>query len=216
LLYKSGAEFAIFQKTKCNEQYWRLTKKGAFELKKSVLPHTAIEDIFLNGRKHAFECATAMVITFYKVALESIGKEQFNQLFSNLYLYDWQYDQDLGLDVHPGTDFLPGDCVYFKNLDYNPKTPEWQGENAIVLEGGLYYGHGIGMTDEQGMIEILNTKRKKYPDKSAFLEQRITRPDFNYLSHFASKIARGNSMKSCVRCFPNLIVCQIGSKTYFA
>ncbi|MDQ0247054.1 protein-glutamine gamma-glutamyltransferase [Bacillus fengqiuensis] len=213
LLYNSGVGFATFRTSKCNEEYWKLTEKGAFILKPNVLPQTGIEDIFRNGNKYAFECATAMVIVFYKAVLESIDKRQFNRLFAGLYLYDWQYDDDLGLDSHKGTDFLPGDCVYFKNPDYNPKTPQWQGENAIILDENLYYGHGIGVTTRQVIIDFLNTKRKKNPDRAAFLTSQIARPNFRYLSRFRSAALRENSEHVC--CFSNVIISTIGSKTYF-
>ncbi|MFC3886015.1 protein-glutamine gamma-glutamyltransferase [Bacillus songklensis] len=215
LLYKSGVKFATFSRSKCNEKYWRLTEKGAFVLKPNVLPQTAIEDIFLNGSKYAFECATAIVIIFYKAVLESIDKEQFNRLFSGLYLYDWQYDQDLDLRTHEGTDFLPGDCVYFKNPEYDPKTPQWQGENAIILDENLYYGHGIGITTRQVIINFLNTKRKKNSNKSAYLTHRITRLNVNYLSQFRLKTFRENSLICQHVChFSNLIISEIGSNTY--
>ena len=64
LLHKSSAHFTIITLSKANEQFWRVTDEGAFELQPFVLPHAAIEDIFVNGRKYAFECATAMLIVF--------------------------------------------------------------------------------------------------------------------------------------------------------
>jgi protein-glutamine gamma-glutamyltransferase len=215
LLFKSGVKFATFRTSKCNEKYWRLTENGAFALKPNVLPQTAIEDIFLNGSKYAFECATAMVIIFYKAVLEIIDKKQFNVLFSNLYLYDWQYDYDLDLRNHEGTDFLPGDCVYFKNPEHDPKTPQWQGENAIILDENLYYGHGIGITTRQGIINVLNKKRKKNPNQSAFLTNQITRLNFQSLSPYKTKIIRDDPHMYQHSCpLSNLIISKIGSKTY--
>ncbi|HWO95050.1 MAG TPA: protein-glutamine gamma-glutamyltransferase [Bacillus sp. (in: firmicutes)] len=215
-LYNSGVRFATFRTSKCNEKYWRRTEKGAFILKPNVLPQTGIEDIFRNGNKYAFECATAMVVVFYKAVLESIDKNQFNRLFAGLYLYDWQYDKDLDLNSHNGTDFLPGDCVYFKNPDYNPKTPQWQGENAIILDENLYYGHGIGITTRDVIIGFLNTKRKKNPKHTAFLTPQIVRPNFYYLSRFSPTRFRENHLKHPHFChFSNVIISDIGSKTYF-
>ena len=211
LLFKSGVQFATFQSSKCNEKYWRLTEKGAFALKPNVLPQTAIEDIFLNGSKYSFECATAMVIIFYKAVLESIDKKQFNTLFSDLYLYDWQYDQDLDLRTYEGTDFLPGDCVYFKNPDHDPQTPQWQGENVIILDENLYYGHGIGIATSQDIIYVLNTKRKKNPSKSAFLTHQITRLHSHSLHPYKLKTFRKRPMFQQVS---NLIISNIGSKTF--
>ena len=215
-LYNSGVRFATFRTSKCNETYWKLTEKGAFILKPNVLPETGIEDIFRNGNKYAFECATAMVIVFYKAVLESIGRKSFNRLFSGLFLYDWQYDEDLGLDSHEGNDFLPGDCVYFDNPDYNPKTPQWQGENAIMLDADRYYGHGIGVTSSEIIIDFLNERRKKNPNRTAFLTSQIVRPNFRYLSRFRSPAFRENpAMRRQLCCFSKLIISDIGSKTYF-
>lgn len=214
LLYKSDVQFATFRTSKCNEQYWKLTEKGAFELKPNVLPQTGIEDIFLNSNKYAFECATAIVIIFYKAVLESIDHNSFNRLFSDLILYDWEYDQDLNLETIDGTDYLPGDCVYFKNPDHDPETPHWRGENAIILEEGLYYGHGIGIKTKEGIIKALNTKRKKNPEQSAYLTDIITRVKFNIYKAYRIKNFRENPLMN-YNLFSNLIVSEIGSRTYF-
>jgi protein-glutamine gamma-glutamyltransferase len=57
-------------------------------------------------------------------------------------------------------------------------TPEWQGENAIDMGDGTYYGHGIGIRDEETMIKILNRFRVKGSNVSAYLMKTATRPDF--------------------------------------
>ncbi len=185
LLNQSGADFATFETSKCNERYWILTRRGGFRLRPGVLPHTAINDIFYNGRLYAFECALAMVLTFYKAVLEEIGPMQFNYLFPRIYLFSWEFDQDLGLRGHLGTDYLPGDCVYFQNPDFHPNTPEWNGLNAILLNGDLYFGHGFGIGSADEIIAALNSQRSPYATRSAFLNNLITRPNFHYLSQFA-------------------------------
>jgi protein-glutamine gamma-glutamyltransferase len=214
-LNKSGVEFSTFMTSRCNERYWRRTQKGAFALRRNILPQTAIEDIFLNGNEYAFECATAIVIIFYKAVLQSIDKGQFNRLFTGLYLYDWLTDQDLGIHTHKSTDFIPGDCVYFKNPDVSPKTPQWQGENAIVLDKNLYYGHPIGIRTRQFIIDFLNTQRKEDAYRSAYLSNQITLPDFQYLHQFRSKTLRENiSIFQYFRHSSKIIICEVGSKTY--
>jgi protein-glutamine gamma-glutamyltransferase len=215
LLDKSGAEFTWLRNSKCNEKYWRRTPNGAFILKTNVSPHTGIADIFVNGPKYAFECATAIVIIFYKAVLDSVDKNVFDQLFSGLYLYDWQHDQDLDLPVHDGRDFLPGDCVYFKNPEYNPKTPQWRGENSIVMGKNLYYGHGIGMRTSQFIIDYLNKKRQEHSHQSAFLTTEITRLNFRYLSQFTFKAPRDPSYTHpSLYQSSKLVRAGIGSKTY--
>lgn len=183
-LLKSRAKFATFEQSYCNERFWNLNNKGAFLLKSDVQPADGIRDIFLNGSKYAFECATAIVIVFYKAALDSIGDEPFNYLFQDLVLYDWHYDKDLGIHTTSGNDFVPGDCLYFKNPDFNPETPQWRGENTIFLGNNLHYGHGIGIRQAEGIIEALNRQRKEQANESAYLLNQVTRPNYKYLSGY--------------------------------
>ena len=184
-LNKSKADFATFKQSYSNPIYWYTTNKGAFKLKSGVKPSEAIRDIFVNGFKYAFECATAMVIVLYKAVLDSIGEEQFNRLFANLLLYDWEYDQDLGITSSENRDKIFGDILYFKNPEVHPETPYWQGENAIYMPNDLYYGHGIGITTAEEIIRVLNLYRKPNAQQSAYLTDNINRPDYKYLYQFS-------------------------------
>ncbi len=184
-LYKSGMDFRVFRESKCNEKFWSRTEEGGFKLKEEVKPSDAIDDIFNNGRKYGTECATAIVIIYYKAVLEIYPEELFNMMFSNIVLMNWHYiDSDLDvrnyIDI---ADYLPGDCRYFKNPDVDPATPEWQGENAIDLGNGKYYGHGIGIKTGEEIIEDLNENRKEDATQSAYLMESATRPNINYLSY---------------------------------
>ncbi|WP_082306863.1 protein-glutamine gamma-glutamyltransferase [Bacillus sp. FJAT-27245] len=214
LLNKSGAGFATFRTTRCNEKYWFLDRRGAIVIKPNVLPQTALNDIFINGKKYAFECATAMLIIFYKATLESIDEAMFNRLFAGLTLYDWQYDEDLDLQIFNSTDFLPGDCLYFKNPDVNPETPHWQGENAIYLDRDLYFGHGVGIVPGKIIIDFLNTKRKKNAKREAYLTDVVAIPNFRYLSQFRLLDERGAAGFHEICHTSNLIVSEIGTQTY--
>lgn len=109
-------------------------------------------------------------------------------MFSNLLLYDWHVDEDLGIKTKKGEDYLPGDCLYFKNPDFDPQTPQWQGENTIYLGNGLHYGHGIGIKTKEEIIDTLNRKRKRNATKSAYLLPQTTRVNFIYLSQFANSL----------------------------
>ncbi|GMO00281.1 protein-glutamine gamma-glutamyltransferase [Parageobacillus thermoglucosidasius] len=188
LLAKSKARFTIFRFSRCNEQFWTKNDLGGFQLKQGILPSDAINDIFINSQLYAFECATAIVIVFYKAVLDVIDKQKFNTLFSNLLLYDWHVDEDLGIKTKKGEDYLPGDCLYFKNPDFDPQTPQWQGENTIYLGNGLHYGHGIGIKTKEEIIDALNRKRKRNATKSAYLLPQTTRVNFIYLSQFANSL----------------------------
>lgn len=184
-LDQSGVIFASFYYSKCNSDYWYFTRDGGFLLKQGVNPSTAITDIFTNGSKYSFECATAMIIVYYKAVLESLPVETFDRLFAGLYLFGWWYkDEDLGFSSYKRRDYFPGDYRYFKNPDVNPKTPEWQGENVIDMGDGTYYGHPIGIKTADQMVGFLNEHRKPLARWSAYLLDMAGYPDFKYLSRY--------------------------------
>ncbi|WP_059105239.1 protein-glutamine gamma-glutamyltransferase [Shouchella shacheensis] len=185
-LLRSGASFETFARSRCNPRFWRRAPNGAFYINPGVSPSMAINDIFSNGRAYGFECATAIIIVFYKAVLDSIDTASFNQLFQGLYLYSWEHDSDLHLKTYEGHDFLIGDCVYFNNPDVDARRhPAWIGENAIILDDDMYFGHGIGIASSQQIIQTLNFKRKPYSNRSAYLENQITRLDFRFVRTFS-------------------------------
>ncbi|WP_220126991.1 protein-glutamine gamma-glutamyltransferase [Bacillus sp. B4EP4a] len=214
-LDKSNVEFSTLEESESNKQYWRLSKDGTFTLQPGILPHAAIVDIFINGRLYAFECGTAIVITFLKAILDLIGPRNFDDLFSNLVLYDWHPPQNMALIIHKGRDYSPGDCVYFKNPEHDESTPEWQGENAILLGNNLFYGHGIGITSAQGIITELNSNRKPFATISAFLTDHIIFLDSSFYSQFQLNIPRAKPDHSPVS-LSNCIVSEIGSNIYLS
>jgi protein-glutamine gamma-glutamyltransferase len=205
-LNKSGMSFKVFREAKCNDKYWKLSDEGGFLLKDKVKPSDAIKDIFLNGWKYGTECATAMVIIYYKALLNIYPEELFNKLFSEIYLLNWHYlDRDLeeiGY-TEKRLDYLPGDRRYFKNPDVNPKTPEWQGENVIDLGNGTYYGHGIGIQNANRIISELNRYRKNGAKTAAFLLDAASRPDFKHLANiyydFTHSLSRMNFYGAIMR-----------------
>lgn len=183
-LYNSGLEFAVFRKSRCNEEFWVRTDDGGFKLKPGAKPASAIRDIFQNGSLYATECATAIIIIFYNAALSMYPEKLFNETFPDIMLMNWHYVDPLfqGIgSLQEYHDYFPGDRRYFKNPDVNPKTPEWQGENVIALVGGKYYGHGLGIYGEQEIINELNRNRVKYPEESAYLMDGAGRPDYGKL-----------------------------------
>ncbi|WP_212949304.1 protein-glutamine gamma-glutamyltransferase [Siminovitchia terrae] len=184
------SDFAIFAKSRCNTQYWLLTSVGGFQLRYGVKPSDAIRDIYKNSSLYAFECATAMMIIYYHAVLNSIDEHLFNQLFQNLYLYSWHSDPDLGIHNVKTSHFLPGDVVYFNNPDFNPETPWWRGENAVVLDDGTYFGHGVGIRNANQMIQALNKTRRPGSNQSVYLENLATRPAFQHLAKY-SMMPRG-------------------------
>ncbi|MBD1382558.1 protein-glutamine gamma-glutamyltransferase [Metabacillus arenae] len=185
-LLKSGATFETFATSYCNPLFWTLNSQGAFIIKRGIRPSDAIEDIYQNGRLYGFECATAIVICFYRAVLKNIDRFQFDRIFYGMILYDWHFDDDLGIFTTRGNDFLPGDCLYFNNPDFDPETPHWRGENTIYLGEDLHFAHGIGIKDGEGIIEALNKYRRPSASQSAYLLPQVTRLDFNYLFNYRS------------------------------
>lgn len=180
-LHSSGATFGIFQESKFNPQYWTKTNRG-YKLKPFIPPSVAIEDFYKNGHEYVFECSTAIVIVYYYAVLKSINRAAFNQLFQNLLVWDWSYDEDLRIITKVGTDFIPGDVLYFYNPDHRHFA--WIGENTVYLGNNEYFGHGIGIKTREDMIQALNTLRKPDARKSAYVLSQHSRLDFHYLGQF--------------------------------
>lgn len=211
-LHRSRAGFASFEKSRCNERYWELTDEGGFRLRAGVSPSEAIRDIFSSGSKYAFECAAAIVIIMYKAVLDTIGEPSFDRHFADLYIWSWNYDQDLRLIQHRRGEAYAGDVRYFDNPDVDPETPHWQGENVIVMpEDDLYFGHGIGLTSGERIIEVLNKERKEGAGRSAYLLDDITHPD--YVSLYRRTVATMSNPRA-VYADPAEISVRLGTRTY--
>ena len=181
----SGFKFRTFKKSICNPDYWERTEKGGFLLKDNVSPSKGIKDIFANGSKYGTECSTAIIILYYKAVLAIYPEELFDVTFPKLHLMNWHYiDDDLDIVTYRKlSSYVPGDCRYIENPDFNPEKPEWRGENLIDLGDGTYYGHGIGITTTDNVIHHLNRHRKPDATKSAYLKETATRPNFRHLAN---------------------------------
>ncbi|MFA1794160.1 protein-glutamine gamma-glutamyltransferase [Bacillus velezensis] len=175
-LHGSGVKFATFAKTYGNTAYWRVTPEGALELKYRIPASKAIRDIIENGAFYAFECATAIVVIYYLAVLKTIGEERFNRRFRDITLYDWHYEH-LPIYTETGSHFLRGDCLYFKNPDFNPAKAQWRGENVIVMGNDQYFAHGLGILTAEQIIQRLNSLRKKNAVQPAYLLNQATRLD---------------------------------------
>lgn len=211
-LYESGVRFATFEKSECNEALWTRQDNGGFKLRRGVMPADGIMDIYNQGTLYAFECATAMVIVMYRAILDVIGRDAFNLYFNDMVLYDWQYDSDLRLiPVMNNQEAYPGDIVYFENPDHRPEAPEWQGENAIVLGNGLYYGHGIGIHTADEIIAALNRERIPGSTTEAKQADLVLHMDFDYLKQLA---ATGSSLGSSTWRSERPIIARVGAHIY--
>ncbi|MBN2981857.1 protein-glutamine gamma-glutamyltransferase [Cohnella algarum] len=209
-LNESGVGFASFEKSRCNERYWTRNEMGGFRLRDGVTPAEGLRDIFVNGPAYAFECATAIVIVLYKAILDMKGDAIFNAYFPNLLLYDWHYDNDLRFIRNDGEESFPGDVLYFRNPDHDPDRPEWQGENVVKLGDDLYYGHGVGIGSAETMISALNRARRPGSDVSAYMEDLVLLPDFEYIRRLNARTGRRTGRNDR----PDPIVARIGVKRY--
>lgn len=182
-------DFKIFTKSRCNKKFWDRRNDGGFILKEGVEPYDAIMDIYKNGDKYGTECATAIIIVYYGALANTLGRETFNKIYTEIELMNWQnVDENMGLnEFNRGKDLIPGDCKYFKNPDVNPKTPEWQGENTIYLGDGKYFGHGAGIMTANEMVEKLNKKRRKGATETAYLMDNTTAIDGRYIYYLKNE-----------------------------
>ncbi|KKK38099.1 protein-glutamine gamma-glutamyltransferase [Mesobacillus campisalis] len=181
----SQAVFTSFEYARCNPRNWQLTRAGGFLLRPDVQPADAILDIYRNSSQYAFECATAIPIIYYHAILNSIGSYSFNLLFRNLYLYSWHTDTDLGVITFYSNHFIPGDVLYVNNPDFDRRTPQFRGVNAVVLNDGRLFGHGFNIRTSEEMIQILNEKRTPGSSRLAYITKLVTRPSFKYLFRVA-------------------------------
>jgi len=189
-LNESEFSFEDFSKSRCNEDFWIRMNIGGFELKEGINPSDAINDIFINGSRYATECATAVVIIYYKSLVDVFGEEKFNLLFPKIELVGWNIGETLlekAAMPEMVEDIILGDRQYFYNPDVNPEEEEWQGENVIVMPNYMYYGHGIGIKTEEEIINELNMNRKENATQSAYLNDTAGRLNFRKLEK-ASKI----------------------------
>ncbi|MBP1960934.1 protein-glutamine gamma-glutamyltransferase [Paenibacillus aceris] len=186
-LSKSGVYFADFKHSMCNPAYWDITDQGRFQLKSGVAPQDAIRDIFTNGTSYAFECSMAVVVVLYKAILESIDPEKFDIMNSDLLLFDYDSNSNLHLinrTVHE--EAVTGDVLYFLNPEFEPKIPWGKGENVILMENDLVYGHGygFGIASKEVVIKVLNNHRIPGSTQSAYLTEQYVHPDFSYFALF--------------------------------
>ncbi|WP_379966906.1 protein-glutamine gamma-glutamyltransferase [Ectobacillus sp. sgz5001026] len=211
-LLSSGIQFRTFSQSFCHDIFWKRTKQGGFQVEQGVLPSVAINDIFSNGKKYGTECATAIIIIIYKSLLQCYDDHTFNRLFSNLLLFTWDYDKNLKLITKTDGTIIPGDITYFKNPQVDPLTIEWQGENTIYLGDDFHYGHGVGMSTSDQVINTLNLRRKPNAFLTAYITNFITRVDIAQMSIYASS----SKIKSTIQFTPireNIIIATAGHTT---
>ena len=146
-----------------NQELWWMGYGGKMGVRQNVRPSDAINDVFAHGEKYACECATGTLLILYKGILDAIGPKDFDVAFAKTRLFRWEIKADAFKAAEregnlPG--FWPGDHTYFKNPEFDPALPQWQGENVIYLGQGMFFGHGVGTKTGPEIIDALNNIRK--------------------------------------------------------
>ncbi|MGM9986666.1 MAG: protein-glutamine gamma-glutamyltransferase [Bacillaceae bacterium] len=212
-LLNSGMTFEVFTKSTCNPSYWIRTNNGGFQQRRDVSSSKAIKDIFKNGSLYATECATAMIIILYGALLQLYDDETFDKLFPSIYLYTWNYNDNLALQTNTQGSHIIGDIIYFKNPQVTPYEPEWQGENVVVLGPNAFYGHGLGIKTAEEIIFYLNLKRIPFAFISAYLTDLTTRLDSKKMQKYANK-SKIQTTITTTQTRKKFIVATIGQETF--
>ncbi|NOW93888.1 DUF4157 domain-containing protein [Mucilaginibacter sp. SG564] len=158
-----------------NPFYWDKTEDYHF-IAKVPFPagknsSDAIEDMFRPNAGTELECLTLSVAVEYYALLQALGKDKFNKMFpagAGLVIANSGADllkSLVGSDKFEElptkqkiSELIPGDHGYFKNFaDYGAKHPNglWQGENVIYYGNGKFRGFGIGIYDEDTILDRL-------------------------------------------------------------
>ncbi|MGL4821246.1 MAG: protein-glutamine gamma-glutamyltransferase [Bacilli bacterium] len=183
----SRISFRNFQNSFCNPIFWHRDWNGGFRIQPNVTPANAITDIFVNGQYYGTECATAIIMMMYEALLQLMNPVKFNMLFANMQLYTWNHDSDLKIVTTFQSAYCPGDVVYFKNPQVHPATPEWQGENTVYLDDGMYYGHGTSIAPAEQIVWKLNLHRMPYATISAYISDQITHMNADAMANYAER-----------------------------
>jgi len=174
--------FETIANHKMSSRFWDPEGRGSFSLRSDTSASEAMQDMFANPDEYGFECATAMVITYYKAMLDLVGPRDFDRVMNGqLRIGPWDMESTLrgalqasGSSSSPASEerqasLRPGDYTYFKNWDVSEKgrSEGWQGENVIYLGDGKYYGHPFGVTTADRMVTALNSSRNEGSTQSA-------------------------------------------------
>lgn len=172
-------DFEIIKKTRFSATYWDSKGNGLYKTKAGVRPSLAVRDICDHPKDYGFECATAMVIVYYKAMLSIMGDAQFDKVCANIQIGPWVYDDVLASvyditgdgDTPGNPTLIAGTYGYIRNWDVSKIAREggWQGENVIALGNGIYFGHPFGVETGENIIKYLNTQRIENAKRSASL-----------------------------------------------
>ena len=160
------------EKGRLDGNYWVKVGNYKFKLKSGAVPSQAIRSIF-ESKNNVLECNSTMVAVHYRSMLETLGEVAFNLRFKDgKGLIISPHHVKVDDKAHPfheqgmmetvnvtgEGDLLPGDWVYFKNIDdYLTKHPNgfWTGEHTMYLGTGTYQGFGTAVSTADGIRQKL-------------------------------------------------------------
>ncbi|MDP2339955.1 MAG: hypothetical protein Q8O67_03270 [Deltaproteobacteria bacterium] len=156
-LAASGASFSgAAGSDKVNKDFWTMGFGGRMQVRKWMpdgsigKPSTALRDLFQQGNKYGFECATAMMVIYHKAILDHVGDAAFDKMFSepkNLAFFRWEIEDQDYVDVkklvHKPMPLSPGSHYYYENPAASTENSAFGGENVMYLGDGQFYAHGI-------------------------------------------------------------------------
>lgn len=179
--------FSSFAEQSFSGAMWmpREGERTTFQVKPGVKPSVAVQHICAHPDEYRFECATAIVIVYYKAILELIGPEDFDRAYPELKIGPWNYDSKLEPHIRltgssrteaaatARASLQVGDYTFIRNWDVTreARAGGWQGENVIYLGNGRFYGHPFGIATDAEIIEFLNERRMPGSTRSASLSE---------------------------------------------
>ena len=159
-------------------------------LKSGINPANAIENLFAvqpAGDEFGAECFGALQMVWYKAILETFeecdaanGRSRFNTKFATIKIEGTSstYPPYVSYQTYP--EYIFGDWRYVSNPDFDPATPQWQGENAIQMtnsdaDNANFYGHPIGVETLANIKAFLDAHRRAGATQNASLDDDAKR-----------------------------------------
>lgn len=199
-MHQAHHEFAIAPLQRFSGAYWRrdgrLQHHATFHLRPGVKASAALNDVFRNPDGYRFECATALVLVYYRAIQKLIGERDFDRIMGDLKVGPWEYEPDLarfllssGKGDRPATperarQLKYGEYTYTKNwaVSWWGWAKGCQGQNQIRLDDDLYYAHSYALVGQGDIVARENGARVIGAKTSASMTDAQTRLDPKLLS----------------------------------
>lgn len=194
-MHQAHHEFAIAPRQKFSSEFWRrdgqLSHFATFHLKPGAKASAAMNDVFLHPDAYRFECATALVLVYYRAIQKLIGDADFDRIMGDLKIGPWEFEADLerfllrsGRGDQPATEARAealkfGEYTYTKNwaVSWWGWAKGCQGQNQIRLDQDLYYAHSYELVGQGDIVARENGARVFGAQTSASMTDRQERLD---------------------------------------